>query len=182
MTEEKILAELCSRSRTYLEALVNGAAPELPTADLAPIEGAAGLFVIVRERGSGEVRGAVGTTNLTGAPDDLLPALIRDAATDDPRNPPVRADELADVDLELWLLMGPPRPIREVEEIDPRVDALRIAQGIRTATLLPDVALAKEWSAQTCLAYACRKAGLPAGAWRRQETRVEALRTIHATC
>ncbi|HEY0840237.1 MAG TPA: AMMECR1 domain-containing protein [Vulgatibacter sp.] len=132
-----------------------------------------GLFVTLRGPG-GAVRGSVGTTEPALPVAELLPVLIREAAQRDPREPPIGPTE--SIELELWLLPEGPRPVSDPPRIDPEKDALRIRQGILSGTLLPDVAIAAGWDAETALAYACRKAGLPAGAWREPGVEVVAFR------
>ncbi|HWV36981.1 MAG TPA: AMMECR1 domain-containing protein [Vulgatibacter sp.] len=152
---------LLARARAALRDLP--AAPEEP----------AGLFVALRDE-AGEVRGSVGTTE-PGAPiAELLPAIVREAAMDDPRHPPVGDEEAGALSLELWILRGPPRTVRSPSDLEPARDALRVRKGVHAGILLPDVATAGGWSAATTLAYACRKAGLPAHAWREPDTVVEA--------
>lgn len=161
---------LLARARAAIRALPSG--PNL--------DGTVGLFVTLRDEG-GDVRGSVGTTEPDGPLAELLPSMVREATQDDPRHPPVSEDEAGTLALELWLLPEPARTVRDPSEIDPARDALRVRKGIHSGTLLPDVAAAGGWSANTALAYACRKAGLSAHAWREPDTEVQALRAIRAT-
>jgi len=143
-------------------------------------DGTVGLFVTLRDE-RGDVRGSVGTTEPDRPLAELLPSLVREAAQDDPRHPPVSDEEAGTLALELWVLPEPARTVEDPAQIDPTRDALRVRKGIHSGTLLPDVAAAGGWSATTALAYACRKAGLSAHAWREPDTEVRALLAIRVT-
>jgi len=60
-----------------------------------------------------------------------------------------------------------------VNEIEVGRDGLIISRGRFAGLLLPQVAAEYGWDRQTFLDQTCMKAGLPPGAWRAQETRVE---------
>jgi len=94
------------------------------------------------------------------------------AARDDPRFPPVEPDELPDLALEISVLT-------EAAPVVPPVDPARIAvgrdgvmvrRGRNAALLLPQVARDHQWGVDALLAATCRKAGLPADAWREPGT------------
>ena len=101
---------------------------------------------------------------------DLESEVLRcasDAASRDPRFPPVAADELPDVSIEVSVL-GP------LESIDPRdPDAIAIGrhglvveQGPRRGLLLPQVATEWGWTRDQFLTQTCIKAGLAPDAWQ----------------
>jgi AmmeMemoRadiSam system protein B/AmmeMemoRadiSam system protein A len=97
-------------------------------------------------------------------------------ATDDPRFPPISPNELPYLDLDVWLL-GPPEEIAEQGE--DRIHAvtigkhgLQVIRGGQRGLLLPGVAVENEWDAEEFLNRTCMKAGLPATAWRDDDTRV----------
>ena len=159
--------ELIERAKAAMQAAA------LPGSDGPILDRTMGLFVTLREA-NGDVRGSVGTTEGHRPLGALLEAMVREAAEDDPRHPPVAADEAASLELELWLLPDPPRPVRDPADFDPRRDALQVRKGIYAGALLPDVATANDWDAATALSYACRKAGLSAHAWREPDTEVRA--------
>jgi AmmeMemoRadiSam system protein A len=87
------------------------------------------------------------------------------AATGDPRFPPVTADELPRLALEISVL-SPLRPVDDVETITIGVHGLYISLGDRHGLLLPQVASEYGWDRDAFLAHTCRKAGLPSDAWR----------------
>jgi AmmeMemoRadiSam system protein A len=88
------------------------------------------------------------------------------AATEDPRFPPLGADELADVEIEVSVLGGI-EVIKDVSEIEVGRHGLIAEQGFRRGLLLPQVASEHRWDRETFLAHTCMKAGLDPDAWRR---------------
>lgn len=87
------------------------------------------------------------------------------SAMDDPRFPPVTAEELPHLAYEISLL-SPLRPVERAEEIVVGRDGLFILAGGRTGLLLPQVAVEQGWDRETFLRAVCLKAGLPEDAWR----------------
>ncbi len=105
----------------------------------------------------------------------LMLAAVR-TATDDPRFPRISGNELPHLDLDVWLL-GPPEEI--AEEGEDRIAAvtigrhgLQVVRGPERGLLLPGVAIEHGWEAEEFLNRTCLKAGLPATAWRDEETKV----------
>jgi AmmeMemoRadiSam system protein A len=130
----------------------------------AELPRASGVFVTLKLEG--RLRGCLGTLECPG---DLAGEVARcaaDAASEDPRFPPVTATELLALTLEVSVL-GPP------ERIDPRAaDAITIGlhglvveQGRRRGLLLPQVATEWAWSPEQFLRQTCLKAGLAPEAW-----------------
>lgn len=136
--------------------------PDLP--------GRAGVFVTLRRRG--ELRGCVGTVEpATGglAEEVIRSALL--AATDDPRFPPVQAEELAQLAYEVSVL-APPEPVAGLAELDPARFGVIVSSGRRRGLLLPGVPGVD--SARAQVEVARRKASIAADepvALERFETR-----------
>ena len=126
-----------------------------------------GVFVTVK-RGD-TLRGCCGRQ---GEPMKLGEAMADSAARTarDPRMAPLSMAELPYLNLSVSLL-GPQRPIgasgddRE-QAVQVGVHGLRIQMGNNAGLLLPQVATEQGWNARQFLDAVCRKAGLPAGAWR----------------
>lgn len=127
---------------------------------------ASGVFVTIKRRG--ELRGCLGVLQLRASLAEEVARCARDAATVDPRFPPMTAEELTDVSLDISVL-GP------LDEIDPRDEStivvgrhgLVVEQSFRRGLLLPQVAVEWGWTREQFLDQTCRKAGLAADAWRR---------------
>ena len=94
------------------------------------------------------------------------------AATADPRFAPLTSSELREADIEISVL-GPLLPIA-AGDVSVGVHGLYVARGPRRGVLLPQVASDYGWGRERLLDETCRKAGLPTGAWREPETRLEA--------
>ncbi len=112
----------------------------------------------------GQLRGCV------GYPLPLLPLhrtvieTARGAAFEDPRFSPVNIEEARELEVSLSILS----PLKSVnpEEVLIGVHGLLITQGGHRGLLLPQVSVEHGWDRTTFLEQTCRKAGLPADAWR----------------
>ena len=97
----------------------------------------AGAFVSLHKHG--QLRGCIGTIeNVYG---DLEHEIIQNAisaATRDPRFPPVRADELDDLEISVDVL-GVPERVAGLEDLDPRIYGVIVERGSRRGLLLPDL-------------------------------------------
>ncbi len=121
----------------------------------------------------GELRGCIGRVETSRPLAELVPAMALAAALEDPRFPPLRADEVVTLRVEVSVLtqptaVAPPDPAHIVIGRD----GLIVRGAGRQALLLPQVAPEWGWNPQAFLEAACRKAGLPASAWREVGTEV----------
>ncbi len=87
------------------------------------------------------------------------------AATEDPRFPSVRPEEVESLRIEVSVLtpLVPARP----EEVVPGLHGVMVSRGGRRGLLLPQVATEYGWGREEFLARTCEKAGLPPDAWRK---------------
>jgi AmmeMemoRadiSam system protein B/AmmeMemoRadiSam system protein A len=121
-----------------------------------------GAFVTLTERGS--LRGCRGAMMaqkplyLTVEQAAILSAL------DDPRFPPVAAEELGEIRLEISVL-GPLEPIGDVNEIEVGTHGLLIVKGQNQGVFLPQVPVEQGWDRDQYLQELCAKAGLPESCW-----------------
>jgi AmmeMemoRadiSam system protein A len=121
-----------------------------------------GAFVTLHVRH--RLRGCIGVTE---AHDPLGDSIVRcavSAALQDPRFPPVRSEEIPDLQIEISLLSSPAR-IRP-QDIEIGRHGLLIARGRQRGLLLPQVATEHRMNAEQFLQETCRKAHLPLEAWR----------------
>jgi len=168
-TQRQLLLKL---ARTSIESTFagNAHAPSENEFDEA-LRRPAGAFVTLRTR-SGDLRGCIGSIH---AVQPLYRAVITSAisaAFRDPRFIPVRPEEMQHLELEISV-MGPIEEVRDVEEILVGRDGLIISRGRSAGLLLPQVASEYGWDRNTFLDQTCVKAGLPPGAWRSQQARIE---------
>lgn len=156
-------------ARKIIEAKVKG--KEYPKLDLpAKFDKEMGVFVTINKYPSKNLRGCI------GYPEPIFPlkkALKKaaESATNDPRFPSLREDELNDVIIEVTLLTPP----EEVDYKDPGklkemvtcgVDGLIVSKGPYKGLLLPQVPVEHGWDEETFLSHTCRKAGLNPNTWR----------------
>ena len=124
---------------------------------------ASGAFVSIH-RGH-DLRGCLG--RLEPMPLGRVVALLARAVADsDPRFPAVMPEELAGIAIEISVLT-PEREIKSPVDIEVGRHGVIVEQGNRRGLLLPQVAAERGWDRLTFLEHACRKAALPADAWRR---------------
>jgi AmmeMemoRadiSam system protein A len=120
----------------------------------------------------GQLRGCIGSV----APVRPLWADVEanavHALLEDPRFPPATPDELADLRLEISVLT-PFVPISDpLRDVKIGVHGLLVARGHNRGLLLPQVPVEWGWDVPAFLGQSCRKAGLPADAWRDPKTTI----------
>ena len=121
-----------------------------------------GAFVTLTKQGS--LRGCI------GYPEPIYPlyqSIIHGAASaalQDPRFSPVTPAELTAIEIEISVLsvLAPTKP----EAVVVGTHGLVVEKGRLRGLLLPQVPLEWGWDREEFLNYTCRKAGLPAEAWR----------------
>jgi len=129
---------------------------------------------------SGLLRGCIGTLKreFPLAQDVVLRATA--AATDDPRFPPLKINEIEDTEIEISILATPqPLEYKTPDEIPnllvPGADGVTIILGHKRATFLPQV-WEKVDSPEHFLSMLCQKAKLPVEAWRRGDLEISTYR------
>lgn len=132
-----------------------------------------GVFVSLHR--AGRLRGCIGKTDSPEPLDSLVAACAVLAASRDPRFPPVQFHELDALEIELSILTPPEvlLPADVLGRLEPGVHGAAVSLGGARGLLLPQVASQYQWTAQRFLEETCRKAGLPAQAWRDPEVRIE---------
>lgn len=144
-----------------------------------------GVFVTINtvQGRSHRLRGCIGIPYPTTM---LAKAVIESAissATQDPRFPPMRQEELDHVVFEVSALTPPERI--EVEKPQEYCDKIRVGRdGLiveRTyckGLLLPQVPVELKWDEETFLCECCAKAGLPPDSWLVDGTKVYSFQAI----
>ncbi|MHB8585458.1 MAG: AmmeMemoRadiSam system protein A [Thermoplasmatota archaeon] len=100
--------------------------------------------------------------------------LASEAAANDPRFEQVAAGELPEIEIEVSILSVPVtarsrNPEALAEEVRIGEHGLIVESGRARGLLLPQVAIEHGFTAAAFLSACCRKAGLPADAWRRED-------------
>jgi MEMO1 family protein len=126
-----------------------------------------GAFVTLKKHG--ELRGCIGYI----APMKPLCVTVRDvamaAALEDPRFRPVEFKELPELEYEISVL-SPLRRVTDVKQIKVGEHGLVMRRSEYEGLLLPQVPVEQHWDRQQFLEETCLKAGLPANAWKDENT------------
>ncbi len=147
-------------ARQTIEQFIREGTRPVPPAVVDPsLPSRAGAFVSLHA--GGMLRGCIGTIEPTRPTlgDEIVRNAVQ-AATEDPRFPPVRVDELDDLEISVDVLHAPER-IETLEDLDPRIYGVITTCGWRRGLLLPDLE-----GVDTCedqVAIAMSKAGIASG-------------------
>lgn len=156
--ERTLLLQLAHES--ILTALENRDFPvDPPSAHLAEPRGAFTSLYL-----NGELRGCVGYVLPVSSVYRAVIDTARAAAFEDTRFYPVTIEEARQLDIELSIL-SPPKPI-SADEVEVGRHGLLISMAGHRGLLLPQVPTEHHWDRVIFLEQTCRKAGLPAEAWR----------------
>ncbi len=155
-------------ARSSIEAEIDGKkSPAMKTQ--GALEEKRGAFVCLKKRN--RLRGCIGFIEARTPLAKTVEEMAIAAALRDPRFPPLRKEEMKDVQLEISVLT-PLRKVSDVGEIEIGIHGLYIRKGGRAGLLLPQVATEQGWDRDTFLQETCRKAGLGSDAWRDPGTEV----------
>ena len=134
-----------------------------------------GVFVTLNK--ANELRGCIGFPT----PEKKLYQSLVDAsiasATEDPRFPHVKYEELNDISFEVTILT-PPIEVKVENTLDypSKIkvgrDGLIVRWEFGSGLLLPQVPIEWGWNEEEFLNHACEKAGAPHDCWKRKETRI----------
>jgi AmmeMemoRadiSam system protein A len=157
MTSLHDRALLLRLAREAIEAHV-GVRPAHVASEAGILGTPGGAFVTLHKCGA--LRGCIGHIEANEPIGRVIPRCAVAAAASDPRFPPITADELRQVDIEVSLL-GPLEPIAGAEDVIVGCHGLVVELGWQRGLLLPQVATEWGWNAETFVAQTCHKAGLP---------------------
>jgi hypothetical protein len=152
---------------------------------LRPLRNIEGLPVRLLEPGAtfvtltrrGELRGCIGALeSYQPLVEDVREHAVA-AATQDPRFPPVRAEEIAEIEIEISRLTAPKEleygsPEDLIAKLHPDIDGVILRDGWRRATFLPQV-WQKIPDPPTFLSYLCQKMGASSDLWRSKKLQVQ---------
>lgn len=127
-----------SLARATIEQYVlHRTTPPVPAFDDPALPKRAGAFVSLHI--GGLLRGCIGTIGPTAPslPEEIIHNAVQ-AATADPRFPPVRPDELDELEMTVDVL-HPAERIDSLDDLDPKVYGVITTRGWRRGLLLPDL-------------------------------------------
>lgn len=137
-TAEKSLHPYVQLARETIERyIIKREVKECPDPLSEDMQGLAGVFVSLKKKG--KLRGCIGTFEATQL--NIAKEIIHNAissSTEDPRFPPVTAEELADLEISVDIL-SPPETVKEVKDLDPKKYGVIVKMGGRRGLLLPDL-------------------------------------------
>lgn len=169
-SEKRFLLKL---AREAIIAKINGRELTLEFPDNEVFQKKMGGFVTIHKNGS--LRGCIGYVKAVDTIFNTVRDMAVSAAVEDPRFPPLSVSELKDIEIEISML-SKLTPIQSDKDITVGPDGLFVVQGNYSGLLLPQVAIEYGFDAIKFLEEACRKAGLPAMAWKNSETRLYSFR------
>jgi len=157
--------ELLSLARTTIaEYLKTGEIPDYKTDDPV-LTRRSGAFVTLKEHG--ELRGCIGHMRADTPLYRVVQEMAVSAATSDPRFPPMTADELGEVSIEISVL-SPLRRLTDTQQIEVGTHGLMIFKDGHQGVLLPQVPVEQGWDREKFLENLCLKAGLLPDCWREE--------------
>jgi AmmeMemoRadiSam system protein B/AmmeMemoRadiSam system protein A len=157
--QRELLAFARESIRRYIET---GTAPLARPVDSA-LWREQGVFVTLKKQG--ELRGCIGHREADRPLAQVVGAMALQAAFNDRRFWPLEHEELEQIKIEISLLS----PLKLVAGPDAVVigrDGVFLKKQERGALFLPEVAVEQNWDHGQLMTRLCRKAGLPADAWR----------------
>ncbi len=126
-----------------------------------------GVFTTLTKHG--ELRGCIGFPYPIRRLDEAIVESAISAATQDPRFPPVRLQEMDEIDVEVTVLTPPEKldvpPEKRAEAIEVGRHGLMVVYGPYSGLLLPQVAVEHGMDEEEFLTHTCLKAGLPPDCW-----------------
>ena len=158
------------------EFLSNGKRTKLESEYEGKFSFNSGVFVTLNN--SDGLRGCIGFP----MPDKKLSHGIIDAAisaaTEDPRFPSVKTNELNDIVFEVTVLTPPIEidvsdPMEYLEKIKVGRDGLIIRHSFSSGLLLPQIPIEYSWNVEEFLQHTCEKAGLARDTWKNESVKIE---------
>ena len=133
-----------------------------------------GVFTTLTKHG--ELRGCIGFPYPIKRLDEAIIESAIAAATDDPRFPPVKLDEMNEIIVEVTILTPPEKLEFKRVELPKHIEigrhGLMVKRGLFSGLLLPQVAVEHGFDAEEFLSQTCMKAGLPPDCWLVEDTEV----------
>lgn len=163
-------AYLVSLARKAISAYLKNGKKVTPEREGGVLGEERGVFVTLETFPGKELRGCIGYP----LPIKPLSLAVVDnainAATEDPRFPPVKQEELGSIIIEVSVLTVPEeiiveKPLDYIKKIKIGEDGLIVRYGYSSGLLLPQVPVEWGWSPREFLSQTCKKAGLPSDMW-----------------
>lgn len=125
-----------------------------------------GVFVTLTK--AGNLRGCIGYLKGYKPLAEAVAEMALSAAFRDSRFPPLKEEELGEIEIEISVLT-PFQKIKKIEEIKVGQHGLYIKKGFQSGLLLPQVATKYGWDREKFLEQVCLKAGLSPESWQEKD-------------
>jgi len=169
--DESTSSELLRLARRSIESSFAGT-------DIAELDPGTGHVLLGESRGTfvtlkkgPNLRGCIGQIESELPLWQTVARMAREAAFSDPRFEALTSAELDSVSIEVSVLT-PVEEIDDPETVEVGRHGLIVENGYNRGLLLPQVPVEWGWDRYTFLEQTCKKAGLPASAWRDPATRL----------
>lgn len=134
-----------------------------------------GVFVTLNK--AEDLRGCIGFPTPERKLYQSLVDVAIASATEDPRFPPVRYEELSDISFEITVLTPPEEiSVENTLEYPTKIrvgrDGLIVRWEFGAGLLLPQVPVEYGWSEEEFLNHTCEKAGAPQDCWKKKSTKI----------
>ena len=159
-------------ARKSLEHFLNNGQRTKFTTDTPELQTKRAVFVTLRKRDSGDLRGCIGQTEAHRTLIEAVARTVISAAVDDSRFPQVKLNELANLLIEINVLT--PMFVITPDNVVVGKHGLLLSKGSCRGLFLPEVAVSRGWDRLTFLDELCRKADLPRGSWRDADAELQA--------
>lgn len=155
--------ELLAIARKSLETYIRTGKTYTPDSENPQLQSKRGVFVTLTINGA--LRGCMGWFEPNTPLAEIVARQAAVSATQDPRFPEVRPEELPAIAIEISVL-SMPRYVDSCNDIVVGRDGVILEKGNRRATFLPQVAPEQGWDLAAMLSHLAMKAGLPADGWK----------------
>lgn len=161
--------QLHAIARQAIKARLDGKPHALPATQSALLKAPGAAFVTLKKHG--QLRGCIGHIIAREPLAQTVAEMAVAAAFNDPRFPPLKKAEYADLDYEISVL-SPLQRISDPEQVRVGTHGLLMRQGGFSGLLLPQVPVEYGWNREMFLRNTCRKAGLPMDCWKDKTTEI----------
>ncbi|MBN1493030.1 MAG: AmmeMemoRadiSam system protein B [Candidatus Omnitrophica bacterium] len=160
-------AKLLSLARQSLQNYFTTSQKNTVEVDDTELQAKNGAFVTLHKQG--RLRGCIGCFTSNDPLYKTVQEFVLNSALRDPRFPPLRVEELKDIEIEISVLSSM-RKINNIDEIVLGKHGIWIKKGFRSGTFLPQVATETGWSKEEFLGHCAQdKAGIGWDGWKDAE-------------
>ena len=135
-------------------------------------------FVTLHTLEDGALRGCIGNIEPFQPLAENIIRNAKNAAFGDPRFPPVSANELDSINIEISILTVP-SSIPSYKDFIVGKHGIILQKGDRGSVFLPQVAPEQGWDAETTLTHLAMKAGLSPDAWKDEDCQFKVFEAVY---